>query len=247
MVLTNLPRHPYEASMEPTRARFTESRTLSILQDPNVNPIMLELFLIYFTAVGVAMTELVEHWIRRAGERCERIGLRALGHALRLHSNQEAGHHVMLIEDTRLLVDRWNARRSFALKADLILGQGMTEGVRRYRKLHEDAIAGDSPFCQLAIEYEIERLSVRLGPRLIEQCMKVLGSTVMVSLSFLRHHVSLDVGHTRFNKRQLNRLLDQYPEYLMVLVQTGEEALHAYSMFLDDCLRLAMVQLRRTL
>lgn len=247
MVLTNLARHPYEACMEPARARFTESRTLSILQAPDINPVRLELFLIYFSAVGVAMTELVEDWIRRAGERCERIGLRALGHTLRLHSKQEAGHHVMLIEDTRLLVDRWNARRSFALEADLILGQGMTEGVRRYRKLHEDGIAGDSPFCQLAIEYEIERLSVRLGPRLIEQCMKVLGSTVMAGLSFLRHHVSLDVGHTRFNKRQLNRLLDQHPEYLMALVHTGEEALQAYSMFLDDCLRLAEVQLRRTL
>jgi hypothetical protein len=246
MVSTSLARHPYEPSMEPTRARFTESRTLSILQDPNVNPILLELFLIYFTAVGVAMTELVENWIRRAGERCDQIGLGALGHALRLHSNQEAGHHVMLIEDTRLLVDRWNARRSFALEADLILGQSLTDGVRRYRKLHEDGIAGDSPFCQLAIEYEIERLSVRLGPRLIEQCTKVLGSTIIAGLSFLRHHVSLDVGHNRFNKRQLNRLLDQHPEYLMALVQTGEEALEAYSMFLDDCLCLAEVQLRRT-
>jgi hypothetical protein len=88
MVSTSLARHPYEASMEPTRATFTESRTLSILQAPNVNPILLDLFLIYFTAVGVAMTELVENWMRRAGERCEQIGLRALGHALRLHSNQ---------------------------------------------------------------------------------------------------------------------------------------------------------------
>ena len=63
MVSTSLARHPYEASMEPTRAKFTESRTLSILQAPNVNPILLELFLIYFTAVGVAMTELVENWM----------------------------------------------------------------------------------------------------------------------------------------------------------------------------------------
>jgi hypothetical protein len=246
MVVTNLARHPYEVSMEPARTRFSESRTLSLIQAPDINPALLELFHLYFTSVGVAMTERVEDWIRRAGERCEQIGLRELGRALRVHSNQEAGHHVMLIEDTRLLVDRWNARHSFALEADLILGQGMTEGVRRYRKLHEDGISGDCPFCQLAIEYEIERLSVRFGPRLIDQCMKVLGSPVMAGLGFLRQHVSLDVGHTRFNEGQLNSLLDLHPEYLMALVNTGKEALHAYSMFLDDCLCLAEVQIGRT-
>jgi hypothetical protein len=193
------------------------------------------------------MTASVEDWIQRAGERCEQIGLRELGHALRLHSNHEAGHHLMLIEDTRLLVDRWNARQSFTLDADLIIGQRMTEGVRRYRKLHEDVIAGDSPFCQLAIEYEIEALSVRFGPKLIEQCLKVLGSTVMAGLSFLRLHVSLDVGHTRFNEGQINNLLDQRPESLLTLVTIGKEALRAYGMFLDDCLRLAQVQVGRNL
>ena len=247
MFVTSLARHHYEGGMEPARARFTQSRTLSIMQAPDINPVLLELFLIYFTSVGVAMAEPVEDWIRRAGERCEQIGLRELGHALRLHSNHEAGHHLMFIEDTRVLVDRWNARRSFALDADRIREQRMTEGVRRYRKLHEDVIAGDSPFCQLALEYEIERLSVRFGPRFIDRCTKVLGPTVMAGLRFLRHHVSLDGGHTRFNKRQLNRLLDQHPEYLMDLVNTGEEALHAYGMFLDDCLHLAEIQLGRTL
>ena len=247
MVPTSLARHNYEGGMEPARARFTQSRTLSIIQAPDINPVLLELFLIYFTSVGVAMAEPVEDWIRRAGERCEQLGLKELGQAFRLHSNHEAGHHLMLIEDTQVLVDRWNARRSFALDADLISEQRMTEGVRRYRKLHEDVIAGDSPFCQLAIEYEIEALSVRIGPKLIEQCMKVLGSTVMAGLSFLRLHVSLDVGHTRFNEGQLNDLLDQRPESLIALVTIGEEALRAYALFLDGCLHLAEIQLGRTL
>ena len=247
MIRTNLTLHHYEESLEPIRARFAASRSLAMIQDPDMNPVLLELFLIYFTAVGVAMAEPVEQWIRRAGERCEQIGLRELGHALRQHANHEAGHHLMLMEDTRALVDRWNARHSFALDAALILGQRMTEGVRHYRTLHEDVIAGDSPFCQLAIEYEIEGLSVRLGPRFIGQCTNVLGPTVMAGLGFLRHHVALDVGHTRFNQGQLDRLLDQHPEYLRALVTAGEGALHAYGMFLDDCLRLAEIQRGRTL
>src|SRR5215831_3288289 len=243
MSLASDARDHYEVYLEPARVNFAGSRTLSTILAPGIDPVLLELFLIYCASLGVTMTESVEDWIRKAGEACEQIGLRELGHALRRHSNQEAGHDLMLIKDTRALVTRWNARHSFALNADFIIGQRMTEGVRAYRKLHEDVIAGYSPFCQVAIEYEIEGLSVRLGPQFIEQCMDVLGSTVMASLRFLTHHVVQDVGHTRLNDRLLTSLLDEHPEYLMTLVSSGERALQAYGMFLDDCLRLAELQL----
>jgi hypothetical protein len=238
-------RYRYEECMEPVRAKFAANRTVATLQAPDTNPLLLELFLIYFTATGVAMTEPVQDWIRRAGERCEQIGLRELGRALRLHSNHEAGHHFMLMEDTRVLVDRWNVRQPVALDADLILSRQMTEGVRRYRALHENGIAGDAPFSQLAIEYEIEGLSVRLGPWLISRCTNVLGPTVTAGLRFLRHHVSLDIGHTRFNQGQLDHLLRERPECLGALVRAGEGALQAYGMFLDDCRLLAESQMRR--
>lgn len=247
MFRTSVTRRHYEACMEPIRAGFAAGKTLAMLRAQDTDPILLELFLIFFTAVGVAITEPVEGWIRRAGERCEQRGLRDLGRALRLHSNQEAGHHRMLMEDTRVLVDRWNARHPFTLEADLILGQRMTEGVRRYRMLHEDGIASDTPFSQLAIEYEIEGLSVRLGPGMIDRCVRVLGPTVANGLKFLKHHVSLDVGHTRFNQGQIDRLLRQHPEFFQALVHAGGEALHAYGMFLDDCLCLAEQQRGRLL
>lgn len=246
MSVTSVARDRYERCLEPARVKFAGSRTLSSILAPGIDPVLLELFLIYCAFLGVAMTEPVEDWIRKAGEGCEQFGLRELGCALRRHSNQEAGHDLMLRKDTRALVHRWNARHSFALNVDFMIGQRMSEGVRAYRKLHEEVIAGDSPFCQVAIEYEIEGLSVRLGPQFIDQCMDVLGSPVMVGLSFLTHHVVQDVGHTRLNNRLLTSLLDAHPEYLMALVSSGQRALQAYSMFLDDCLRLAELQLGRT-
>ena len=246
MSVGSVARDRYELSLEPARVKFAGSRTLSSILAPGIDPVLLELFLISCASLGVTMTEPVEDWIRKAGEGCEQFGLRELGRALRRHSNQEAGHDLMLIKDSRALVHRWNARHSFAPNTDFMIGQRMSEGVRAYRKLHEEVIAGDSPFCQVAIEYEIEGLSVRLGPQFIEQCMDVLGSTVTASLSFLTHHIEQDVGHTRLNNRLLTSLLDEHPEHLKALVSSGQRALQAYSMFLDDCLRLAELQLGRT-
>src|SRR5215468_4425438 len=54
------------------------------------------------------------------------------------------------------LVDRWNARRAPRLEADTLFALGPTPAVRTYQYLHEDVIAGPSPYGQLAVEYEIE-------------------------------------------------------------------------------------------
>jgi hypothetical protein len=203
---------------------------------------VLELFLIFFNALGVQMTRPVEDWIRRAGERCTEIGLGELGRALCAHAKQEAGHHLMMIEDTRRLVARWNARRTSKLDADRVLAQPMTNGVRMYCELHEDVIASDSPFGQLAIEYEIERLSVAFGPQLFEQLKRRLDHTILSNLSFLEEHVRVDVGHTQFNERQLERLLTANPAFARALARAGERALDAYAAFFNDCFHLAITR-----
>jgi hypothetical protein len=94
---------------------------------------------------------------------------------------------------------------------------------------------------QLAIEYEIEMLSVTYGPRLIERCAGLLGEEVLEGLSFLRDHVALDAGHTNFNRNQLSRLLNEQPGVLSGLVTAGSEALDAYATFLGDCVELLPV------
>src|SRR5215472_16224338 len=79
----------YERYLEPARVKFAGSKTLSSILAPGIDPVLLELFLIYCASLGVAMTEPVEDWIRKAGEGCEQFGLRELGRALRRHSNRK--------------------------------------------------------------------------------------------------------------------------------------------------------------
>ena len=225
----------YEARLDPARRHFAADQTLETVMSPETDPALLELFLIQFCSLGVGMTEPVEGWIRRAGERCEAMGLRDLGRSLKQHAAHEAGHHLMMIEDTKKLVARWNARRSPSLDAEELLGQPLSPGVLRYRELHEDVVGGESPFGQLAIEFEIENLSVVHGARFLQHCARRLGGDVVAGLSFLEEHVALDVGHTKFNARELGKLLQAHPGFLEALAAAGSAALQAYAQFLADC------------
>jgi hypothetical protein len=206
------------------------------LVDPAMDPVELELFLIRFSSMGVRMTEPVESWIRRAGERCSEIGLARLGRALQIHANQEADHHLMMIDDTRALVASFNARHAQRLDAEELLSSRPTAATETYVKLHEDVIRGPAPYCQIAIEFEIENLSVTLGPRLMQQCQRLLGPEVLQGLSFVREHIAVDAGHTLFNMAELERVLAGDPGRAELLAETGSAALDAYGGFLAECL-----------
>lgn len=225
----------YERGLIAARERFASQPKFRAVVAHDVEPATLELFLVHFTALGVGMTEPVDGWIRRAGERCRAIGLDDLGRSLILHAKHEAGHHLMMIEDTRKLVERWNARHSHPLSADELLAAPPPPGVIRYRELHETIIAGETPYCQLAIEYEIEMLSIVHGKQLIENCVARLGRDIVQGLSFLEEHVEVDAGHTKFNAAELGRLVERQPGFLQPLIEAGSAALDAYAMFLGDC------------
>ena len=229
----------YEEQLEPARARFDKSYGITKLMSNATPPELVELFLIQYCSLGVSMTEPVEGWIRRAGVRCLEVGVRELGEALVCHAKHEAGHHMMMIRDTRSLVARWNAARAPALDAETFLLAPRPSGVERYVELHERTIAGDKPFGQIAIEYEIELMSIRVGPPFIGQCVNKLGPDITRCLSFVEDHVELDVGHTKLNLRQLGNLLERHPDFLDTLVATGKAALEVYAQFMEDCMRRA--------
>ena len=234
----------YESGAQPARARLAGSRWVTEILVPGTgvpgtDPELLELFLIHFCSLGVLMTEPAEGWIRRAGERCAAVGLEELGAALIKHSKQEAGHHLLMINDTRALVARRRLQGRTLLDSEALLSRAPTPGIQRYIKLHEDVIAGPAPFAQIAIEFEIERMSMIYGPRFIERCQERLGPDIKNCLSFVEDHAALDVGHTKFNAAQLSRLLEARPEFLPDLVLAGAEALDAYSAFFTDCIALA--------
>ncbi|RKH21853.1 hypothetical protein D7Y13_02685 [Corallococcus praedator] len=213
---------------------------VTTLLDENVDPALLEGFLIQLCALGVYMTEPVDGWIRRAGEACTKVeGLEEVGRQLISHAKHEAGHHLMMVEDTKSLVAGWNQRRMPKLDAEQLLAQAPTPAMQEYRQIHEDTINGAMPGAQVAIEYEIENLSVVFAPRLIEQCKRVLGPDVMNSLTFIKEHVELDVGHTALNEVMLNKLLSQKPEHAVTIGKTGARALDIYLRFYGDCMEKA--------
>lgn len=236
--------HCYAVGVEQARAHFAEASGIATLLAPDMDPLLLEQFLIHFCSQGVALTEPVEGWLLRSGQRCEEVGFAELGRALRSHAKAESGHHLMMIRDTHALAARWNARRTPPLDAEQLLNRPPTPGGQMYRKLHEDTIASNTPFAQIALEYEMEMLPVKYGPQLIAQCRRLLGADILTCLSFIDEHITLDVGHTQFNTRQLERVLDDHPECLEPFVRAGSQVLRAYATFMHDCLGLAQDAVR---
>jgi hypothetical protein len=234
----------YEQRVQRARSLFQDSTIVKTLRTTDDE--VLELFLINFCAFGVGMTEPVEGWVRRAGERCETIGLADLGRALKMHAKHEADDHLMMIEDTKSLTALWNERREGErLNAEELLARPIPAGVAQYQKLHEDIIASSAPYKQIAVEYEIEWLSVNYGPELMGRCGQKLGREVIAGLSFVRDHVAVDVELTTFNRRELGKFLAAHPDYLDGLVEGGTQAIGAYQKYLEDCL-LAALDLKKT-
>src|SRR5215471_18403186 len=66
-------RNEYERRLTQARNHFAERKSLSMIQDTGLEADLLHIFLVYFSALGVGMTEPVESWIKRAGERCHEI------------------------------------------------------------------------------------------------------------------------------------------------------------------------------
>jgi hypothetical protein len=226
----------YDRRLAPARARLAHGRLVTEILAPNVDADLLERFLIAYCALGVQMTEPVEGWIRRAGERCVAVGEAAIGRALVRHARAEAGHDRMLADDARTLAQRRQRHGRVAPDVEALLAHAATPAIRRYVELHEATIAGPTPCAQIAVELEVENLSTVHGPAFIARCTETLGGDVRAGLTFLHDHVELDVGHTRFNRAQLTRLLERRPELLAPLVAAGTEALAAYGDFLDECI-----------
>jgi Acetyltransferase (GNAT) domain len=228
----------YNQLLRPARERFEASPGLNTIRSNN-DPRLLEAFLLYFSAIGAQMTEPVESWIRRAASRCAALGFADLAAALDRHAKAEAGHHLMMIADLRSLAAHWNTRHRPPVDADELLRTVPSYGASRYCMVHEENIAGDTPYAQIAIEYEIEQLPLRYGGFFVARCLEIFGPEILSSISFVTEHIDLDIGHTHFNAQQLSKLIDLHPESLPSLVAAGGAALDAYAQFLTDCFELA--------
>lgn len=233
----------YEPHTLLARSRLDNDPALRRLLDPGIDPMLLERFLIEWMARAAYMTEPVDGWIRRTGERCIELGMKKLGEQLITHARSETGHHLMTLKDAHALVRHWNTRYTPRLELEQLLAQPPTESQKHYRNLHDATIEGPFPVGQIAIEREVGFLAVYFGPRLMKQVERVLGWQVADRLTFLSEHVAVDVGHTLLNEKMLEEALTRAPQHAQAYAETGAKALMSYIHFLGDCLRLAEQEL----
>lgn len=230
----------YVPALEPTRALLETHPVCQTVLGPAMTKQRLGRFLIEYTARAVKLTEPVDGWIRRAGARTRAAGLEELGAQLEAHAKHEAGHHLMLIDDARTLGARWNDRGDGpAVDVEALLSAPASPATQAYIDLHEATIASSEPYGQVAIELEIEGLSVRFGPPLMARVEALLGRETLDLLTFIKEHVEIDVGHTLLNEKLMTRLLERRPEALERMVQIGRAALEIYIRFFGECLSAA--------
>ncbi len=167
--------------------------------------------------------------------------MNALGTALTAHSHAEAGHDALMVADAYAIA-AWLNEHGEHIDAQALLAQPLLASSQAYRALHENVINGPQPFGQLAIEYEIEMLSVTIGPPMLRNCERVFGPGNR-QYTFLAEHVELDAGHTAFNRRQLSEVLAVKPTALPMMIETGTAALDAYGAFMAECMELAEMDL----
>lgn len=229
----------YEKLMEPARERFASSVGIRGMIDPETDAKTMAAFLLHFSALSVSITEPVEGWILQAAEKCSALGLDKIAQSLFKHAKAEAGHDQYHLNDFNNLISFWNARWApAAIPTDILVLQS-SRGGERYIRLHEENIAGSTPYCQFAIEYEIELLPVQFGADFVRNCVRLLGEKIMSCLSFVTSHVEFDVGHTKFNSHFLGNLILEDPSRLAPLAAAGTAALDSFADHLSECLELA--------
>lgn len=219
----------YERSIAPFRHEFAESPVIRSLGS-TTNKKRLHLFLYLFASYGFAMTQPVAGWIRRAGERTIEVGYEEIGKTLIRHAAHEAGHERMMTTDAEFLKSKWSDEYREPLPE-----LDPPKAVSDYRDLHETTIESSAPFAQIAIELEIEALSINHGAELVSHWIRTLGKEFLPGLTFLTDHVELDKGHTHFNQSLLQRLLARSPEVCQNLVSAGSQALITYNHYLQEC------------
>ena len=159
--------------------------------------------------------------------------------ALNGHASAEAGHQLMMVQDTRALAEHWNSTHTSKLAPDALLATPPMAGTTKYIGIHQAIIEGPKPYAQFPLQYEIEMLPVRHGPQLIEQCVRLLSSEITRCLSFLTEHIVVDIGHSKFNARQMEKLIEERADDVPLLIESGSSILAAYAEFLGDCMSAA--------
>lgn len=232
----------YQKRCEIARQNFASKPVVREIFVAGIEPQLLKLFMIHWSALSAGLTEPIPVYLKRAGERCAELGLPEMAEFFHEHEEEEDGHENWAIADVRKLVEIWNRETpNFPLDVEELLANKFSPAVKRYHQLHESVIEGDAPWDELAIDVEIELISTTYGPILLKNCVACMGQNAFPSISFLHEHVSADVGHTETNFQVIHELISRHLEYTHSLVGTAIAALDSYADFLEE----AMIQAKK--
>jgi hypothetical protein len=236
----------YEPRVHSARTALLNDQVLSEILSPNVSPHLLECFLVEWLARVPYMTTPAATFLSRAGQRCTDRGMKRIGPALLEFARREAAESQPDVKNLRAVVRALNARSGANVDAAALLAQRPTVTMRAYRILHEEVLAGDMCYGEIAIAYEMERASSLFGLALLLTVQRVLGPNASLRLSGLRKRAPQSVERTTFLERALAELLMQVPEATEPLAEIGAGALDIYRHFLRECVEQAHARANAT-
>ncbi len=223
----------YEQQLTDARVKFAHSINALTTQS---TPQDLAFFLLNYCALGATMNKPIESWIKKASKHCQKLNYLELANYLQQHAQQSTHHQALLRHDTQALTHWLNKKYQLNLDSQHYLKQKATTGIKQYQKLREQHAKGATPYCQLAIDYEVERLSIVHGFTLVKLCACKLGLPILKNLSFIRENVKREAGEHQASQQQMQKFLKANPQKLMPLVEAAKTALDAYHYYLQDCL-----------
>ncbi|GAA3092386.1 hypothetical protein [Streptosporangium carneum] len=233
----------YDAALDADRRRFAGDPAVEQVLSPSCDGRLFARWTLRFNAHGVHMTHDVAHWISAMDERCCSLGTDGLDRALRAHSRAAAKHDRMMAADARATAAWWHERHGEPLDAGALLAAPPLTSAEFYAKLHENVLSGPAPFCWLAVEYEIGRLSAVVGPALLANCRRVFGASP-ACYGFLAGRVEPAPARAALTRRRLETLMSPSPSVLDTMVKAGKTALAVYAAFAAECWDLAQTDLR---
>ncbi|GAA2884489.1 hypothetical protein GCM10010517_47870 [Streptosporangium fragile] len=238
----------YETALEADRRRLIDDPAVAQVLLPTCDERPFARWMLRHNAYSTHMTHEAERWVSGAGERYgtpapdEPDKADEPGRALRAPSRKKPGYDRM-IANARAVAAWWSERFGETLDIDALLTTAPPASVEFYARLRENVISGPAPSAQLAIWYEIERLSVTVGPALLANCRRVFGTNA-ACYDFLAERVRLGADCTALKRRQLDAALTRSPSALDTMIKTGKTALAAYASLMTECWELAQADLR---
>lgn len=197
-------------------------------------------FLLHHCVFSHLMSQPLNSWVCDASTRCQQLGFIDLSCDLKEYADIGFRRDKLLRADLDQLVLWFNKHYFWELNAESFLRENSCEGLMQYFSCHEQALSGDTPYTELAIQFELERLEMIHGYSLLQLCTAYFGKSILRHLSAFRHKMRLNHKRTTLLAQMMERFLAAHPDKLSSLHIAAIDTLQSYAQYLLDCHQLAV-------